>query len=438
MKPTLDNFFRRPKEYATALRRVIGHYEKVILAMLAVVIVISGSIWYRQFASSHDGSPAAGGSYVEGIVGGENEVRQLSLRLTKTGFFAADNDGKLSNVLVRDWRVNAEKTEYTFALNKGVDPEEIVRELQGGLELLGPAAVDTNEAGEVTIKLSEPNPNIPVVLAQPLFDYGPYKLSKMSGQTAIFSRNAREGAVQPYINKVIVHTYPTQEELQQALNKGKIDGAESENLTIPNRYTLRSFELPRFYAVIFNLNKSPFREPELRRALIDGTPAPSTTFVLTAADQEPNKTIAAQLVARWQAQGVPVNLDLRPVAEIQDKVGPSRTFQALLTGIDYGAELDPIYLWHSANVRPPGNNLAGIRHELVDAQIAAVRNTTNIAERLSLIKTLHKTVEVEGAALFVRQETTNFITAEKIVFQTPWLARIPADRLRSIARWYVK
>jgi hypothetical protein len=439
MKIPMKDFLVRFKKYPTVLTRLIVQHEKLILALLAVAIVVSGSIWYRQFVSLNADTPSAGGGYVEGIVGDQTEVQQLALRLTKVGLFAPDNDGELTNLLVRDWEVNAEKTEYVFWLNKGIDAEEIAAYLRASFSLLGSAEVEVVSDDEITISLPEPNPNLPIILAQPLFDYGPYKLSKTSGKTTIFSRNPREGAVKPYLNKIIVHTYPDRDQLQQALNKGKIDGADSENLTPPNRYTLKTFVLPRYYAVVFNVNKSPFREPALRHALTNGIAPPAgSAFTLTTADQEPNITMAQELIARWQGQGVSVSLELKPLLEIQDRVGPSRTFQALLTGIDYGMDLDPNHIWHSSQIRPPGNNLSGVKDEAIDRQIESVQATLNVAERTAMIGDLHQTLQAQGVALFVRQETASFIATEKMVFQTPWLAQIPADRYRSIARWYLR
>jgi len=433
----MDNFLARPKRYVTRVGQLIGQYEKVILALLAVVIVISGTFWYRQFTKGHDGGPTVGGSYVEGILGGEEEIQQIATRLTKVGLFSVEPNGKLKPVLVREWRVNPEKTEYVFVLNSQVDKNEILTVLQNSLELLGPSAVSLNDQDELVVALDEPNPNLPFTLAQPLFDYGPYKLSKATEKTTIFSRNPREGSLQPYLNKVIIHTYATKELLQQALSKRKISGSES-NVTAPDRYILQSFELPRYYAVMFNLNKSPFRDGAMRRALIDETAVANTPFTLIVADQEPNKSLAQDLVKRWQAQGANVTLETKPLEEVQEKVGPSRNFQALLTGIDYGSELDPYYVWHSSQIRPPGNNFTGVKSGTVDQQIEAIRASLDLSERSKLIKSLHETLNREGVALFVRQETGSFIAEADVVVPTPWMAQNVIDRYRSIAYWYLK
>ena len=438
MKAPLDNFLSRPRRVGSAVARLFGYYEKVILALLAVVIVVSGTYWYRQFTVGRDGSPNAGGSYVEGIVGDEQELRQIALRLTKVGFFRFDTDGRLANVLVKDWQVNPDKTIYNFTLKEKIDRNEIITDLENNIDLFGSASVEQNEAGQIVMTTVEPNPSLPLVLTQPLFDYGPYKVSKATDQTTIFSRNPKEGAQLPYLNKIIVHSYATKEELQQALSKKKLDGAEAVDVSIPAGYSLKSYSMERYLAVIFNLNKSPFREPALRQAIVDGQTIPTTPFTLTVADQEPNKTLATEIVKQWEARGAKVTLEVKPMDEIQDKVGPSRTFQALMIGIDYGTELDPTYLWSSTQIRPPGNNLSGIKSASVDSQIEAIRATLNANERMTLIDQLHSQIQKEYAAVFVRQEKINFVARDRLEISTPWLARTIADRYRSIADWYVK
>ncbi len=438
MKAPLDNFLARPRQVTSAVVRLFSHYEKFILALLAVVIVVSGTYWYRQFTAGQGSSPNIGGSYVEGIVGDDQEVRQIALRLTKVGFFRFSTAGQLENVLVNSWQVNADKTIYTFDLKKEIDRNEIVTDLENNIDLLNASAVEQNEQGQIVVTLTEPSSNLPIVLTQPLFDYGPYKVSKATDQTTIFGRNPKEGAELPYLNKVIVHSYDITEELQQALSKRKIDGAEADGLTIPGDYELKSFSMSRYFAVTFNLNKSPFREEDLRRALTGDGAIPATPFTLTVADQEPNKTLAAEIVEQWKSRGANVTIELKPMDEVQDKIGPSRTFQALLIGIDYGIELDPTYLWSSTQIRPPGNNLSGIKSAAVDAQIEAIKATVNANERLALIDQLHVQLHSEAAAIIVRQEKINFIAKKTLMIETPWLANSLPDRFRSIADWYVK
>lgn len=78
---------------ANKVSSLVAQYEKILLAVLSVVIVISGTFWFRQFAGSQGSSPTIGGTYVDGIVGGEREVQTIASKLTKSGLFAIDAQG---------------------------------------------------------------------------------------------------------------------------------------------------------------------------------------------------------------------------------------------------------------------------------------------------------------------------------------------------------
>src|SRR5690348_1634114 len=83
--------------------RFIAAYEKVLLAILAIIILVSGGFWYRQFTTSHSDSPTVGGTYVEGVVADKKEMSQITTRLTKAGLLAFSETGELKSQLVENW-----------------------------------------------------------------------------------------------------------------------------------------------------------------------------------------------------------------------------------------------------------------------------------------------------------------------------------------------
>lgn len=428
-------FARRPWQ---RLGQLISQYEKILLAVLSLVIIVSGSIWFRQFASSHDGLPSAGGTYVEGIVGGLPEVEAIAAKVTKVGLFVVDENGQLQNQLVSDWQANAERTEYRFQLLGEVEPKEIQTDLEKNIDLLGEAGVELN-GQELIIRLAAPNPNIPLLLAQPLFDYGPYKVSKLSNETTILTRNTRAKSVKAFINKVIIHAYPDEEALKNALKKRRVDGAVlNDEEFLPDGFGFQEIPLSRYYVLIFNINKTPFRDAAVRRQAIEAQNGDNKSFTLTVAEGEPYQTLGTTLVDSWQKAGFNVTLQTKRLDEIQQQIAPSRDFQALLTGISYGGEIDPYYLWHSTQIRPPGNNLSGVKSEKIDAAIDQLRQTYNVAERQKLIDGLHMFLKEEAVAVILRQETGRFVLSDGIRFSTPFLAVNIADRWQSIAKWSVK
>jgi len=416
----------------------LQRYEHALLAILAVIIVISGTVWYRQYAARNDNQPTAGGTYVEGIVKDSEDIQIIAAKLTKTGLFSYDSTGALQNQLISAWTVNDDKDAYSFTLLPEVNGEEIINDLQSNVDLLGPAEITQSTDHVINVQLAQSNPNLPLLLAQPLFDYGPYKVSKTSGETTVFTRNTKAGSISSFLNKVVVHTYPDETSLRQALIKGKLSGATvSGDFAVPHGYRAQTILLPKFYAVIFNFNKSPFREAKNRRALIDQTPI-KLSFTLTAADQEPTKSLANDLVNRWQSLGSTITLQSVKQEEIRDKIAPSRDFQALLIGINYTAELDPYYIWHSSQIRPPGNNFSGLKSDKTDAILANIRATLNVNERQDLIKALHAQLNQEAAGVVLRQESINFVVSTDLRYQSPWLPLTNYDRFQAISQWSMK
>ncbi len=422
------------------LGRTIAKHENVLLAILAVIILTSGGFWYRQFSQKDVSQPTVGGTYVEGIVfdSDKKELNQIIMRLTKTGLLGFSVDGNLESVLTEKWSVNDDKTEYRLTLIEGIARDEIINVLEQRTDLLGDAAISADLERDVVIRLVASDPSLPLLLTRPMFDYGPYKLGKANDQTTVFSRNTRKGAVAAYINKIIVHTYPSVADLKSALIQNRIDGAAlptEENIKKYQRYQI---DQSKYYAVLFNTNKTPFRDTLLRQALTNGTAPSSQPFILTASDQDPHKTLAQDLVTKWQSAGAEVGLDLRPLDEVTSTIGPARNFQALLIGVDYGSELDPYYIWDSSQVRATGNNVTGVKDPDVDLLISQVRSTLDVKSRQATIVKLHQTLVTKGVAMFLTAESVQYYQSAKIHFVAPTLPKSSADRFLAAAKWSVK
>lgn len=418
------------------LGEFINQYEKVLLAVLSVVIVLSGTFWFRQFSKTQTDQPTIGGTYVEGVVGGRKEVEAIAAKITKAGLFTISNDGELTNLLVDSWQVNADSTQYQFKLKEDVSGEEIRASLEENNQVIDQAAV-TLAGQDLTLTLPAPNPNLPLILTQPFFDYGPYKVSKSTTKTTILTRNTRPNAVSPYINKIIIHTFENEAALVTALQKHQIDGAAvvDEQLTVSD-YSRQSVELPLYYTLFFNINQAPFREADFRRQVIENSGPSTKAFRVTVPDAEPYRQIGTGLVDAWTAAGLQATLDIRPLDEIQQRIAPTRDFQVLLTGISYTSGLDPYYLWHSSQIRPPGNNLAGIKSPKIDAILEQIRATTSVAERHNLIDGLHQVIKEEAVAVIMKQETKTFLLSKNTHFTAPKLPISLNDRWQSIALWF--
>lgn len=413
------------------------HHEKLLLAILAVVIAVSGSLWYRQYFNQ-GGEAVAGGTYVEGIVGSREDLTLSAAKLTKSGLFKINAQGLVENHLIDSWQANTEKTQYRFDLKRGLNTEEIIVALEESTDLIGPSTVTDEGDGVIVLELATPNPNLPLLLTQPIFDFGPYKLSKMSATTAIFTRNNSEQALASYLNKIVIHAFPDEAALQDALEKGKIDGAALASGETIGGYNVFTYSLPRYYTVMLNINKTPWRDQAYRKKVLGGESVAPADVVLTVSDEVEYQPYIDKIVSNWTSSGLRVTVDRRPTEEITTTIAPTRDFQALLTGISYWPELDPYYLWHSSQLRPPGNNLPGVKDEAIDTLIAEIEAELSLPVRYQKIDQVHARLAELGVAVILEQVTKTIQVVKNVIPAQPWLPLGERDRWQAIDQWHLK
>jgi len=427
-----------PKLLWQRLGELVVHYEKVLLALLSVIIVLSGTFWYRQFSHLQTDQPTAGGTYVEGIVGARDEMQAVAAKITKTGLFVIGSDGSLQNQLVSSWQANDTKDEYRFTLIDGVDAQAIQTDLSDNADAIDQATVEL-EGQVLVVRLPSANPDLPLLLTQPLFDYGPYKLSKITNETAILTRNSAAQAAPAYLNKIVLHAFPDENSLKDALAKHRVDGGYTQDQSfLPSNFTRQEFSEPLYYALILNVNRAPFRDPDYRHQVLSAQAGAKSSFSLTYPSEEPYHTLGDNLIKSWQNAGLTVTADIHPLEEIEQTIAPSRNFQAIITGVTYGSELDPYYLWDSSQIRPPGNNLSGAKDDRIDGIISQIRATYNVNERQNLIASLNTVVEEQGIAVILQQEKTSFLLSNHFRFVAPPIALSPLDHWQAIGLWSAK
>jgi len=190
--------------------------------------------------------------------------------------------------------------------------------------------------------------------------------------------------------------------------------------------------------VIFNINKTPFRDQTTRLGLINDQQVKAISFSLTFPDSEPQKNLAQQLKEKWEKLGASVELRPASPEDIRTKIATTRDFQALLSGVDYGTELDPYYIWHSSQIRPPGNNLSGIKSADVDGIINSIITSYNISNRYELIAQLHTQLEKEGAAQFLDQKSVQLYVARKVSVSNIWGIKETIDFIARVRDWSIK
>lgn len=409
----------------------LKNYERLLLAALSVVILITGAIWFKQFTALQEKTKTTGGTYVEGIVGNEFDLAQEALNLTNSGIFLVSETGELENHLVTSWTKNSDSTEYKLYLKDGVDAEEIRSIIELNTDIFSLPVITVN-GQELIIALNEPNPSLPLLLTRPLFPYGAYRVTSNTGKTIVLSRTGNGLSAPAFLNKIVLHAYDQQSDLINAVARKKVNGA-----VVPRQDTYadnwQEIDTQRYFAVVFNINQSPFRDSGNRLKLINNEPA-KLTFTATALNSEPYKIFAEELADQWRKLGSTVEVKLLSSEELTSTT-TNRKFQAMVVGLDYGLELDPYFIWHSTQVRASDSNLTGIKNTEVDAMIAAVRDTLNISKRFMLIDQLHIKLQELGVVKIIGREEDGFYLDTAVQFVSSGVSTGVKDRWLTLHQW---
>jgi peptide/nickel transport system substrate-binding protein len=276
---------------------------------------------------------------------------------------------------------------------------------------------------------------------------GPYRLVELREDRAVLEANPQYFDGPPYINQVELRFFSASEAAVAALTRGDVTafGDQSNTtlggLDLPPTLRAVSTPLDAYATLSFNLNRAPFDELPVRRALahalnkdaliegaLDGlgnrldTPilpgwwAADPTVQWYAADPErathmfnelgfdegiggvrqregrplalellvdgePRRIAAANAIAaQWNAVGVGVQVQQLSAAELRARLEQRDFDVALHSWVRLGPDPDPFALWHSSQA-DEGLNYAGLRDEQIDELLDAARAQSDLAER---------------------------------------------------------
>ncbi len=287
------------------------------LSLLAIASLLTWTIVYR--ATKTKPVPAYGGKYEEGIIGNPqylnpilapaNDADQDISELIFSGLMKYDSSGNLVPDLAENYAIGEGGKVYDFFLRKNVlwhdgkpfNADDVIFTVQTiqNPEYKSPLifnwnGVDAIKVDEYTVRLKLKSAYAPFIYnttagilpkhiwenVQPAefllaennlkpIGTGPYKFKKLDKdrrgviQTVYFQANTKYYFKKPYIKNIVFRFYIDEESLIAAYNKGEVHGIGfiSANNTSKLRSSARKLniyqlELPRYFAVFFNQNKS--------------------------------------------------------------------------------------------------------------------------------------------------------------------------------------
>jgi len=160
------------------------------------------------------------------------------------------------------------------------------------------------------------------------------------------------------------------------------------------------------------------------------------TFSLATSDAPELSKTAEMLASAWKEAGIPVEIHVYPVSELNSTVIRPRSYDAVLFGEVVGRTLDLFAFWHSSQRNDPGLNLAMYTNSKADSLLANARTTTDRAEREALYASFAKIIEEERPAIFLYAPQLLYVLPESIKGVELGTLTTPAERFSGVYEWY--
>jgi peptide/nickel transport system substrate-binding protein len=293
----------------------------------------------------------------------------------------------------------------------------------------------------------------------------------------------------PYISKILISFYKSEQDIIIALNKKQVNSAHSispkniDELKLKNEVVVR-LPYSRIFALFFNQNKSaPLTDKTIREALdhsIDrnaliqttllgyGTPlySPLTLFSheettesysleegkkildgkdLSTATLKISTNNVPELIAvgesitnTFNELGIKTELQIHDINELTSTVIRPREYEAVLFGNVINRDLDYYAFWHSSQRNDPGLNLSSYTSIESDKALEEARNSADMSEKLSLLQKFEKEVINDTPAVFLYSPDFIYIVPQIVKAQFPQIIVTSSDRFADVYNWYIE
>ena len=321
------------KEQFYYLPRVLSARERYTILVLLVVafgglLAMPLSAFYHTTVST----PAQGGEWTEGMIGYPQHINPLLLqandvdsdlsRLVYAGLMRYDTEGNLVPELAEQYEISDDGLQYTFALKKNLEwhdgdaltADDVVFTIltaqnsdYASTQRANWQGVEVSKKDDTTIVFRLKNryaqflSNTTLgIIPKHLWEHtksagfvlddknlrpigaGPYEVSKIrrdpGGVVRSLELIAFDAYVdgKPYIDRIRFTFYDSEQQVISAFNSGDVQGisfVSAEKLdALRGSFTVRELQLPRYFAIFFNPNKSrTLAEKNVRIALNHAT-----------------------------------------------------------------------------------------------------------------------------------------------------------------------
>lgn len=419
-------------------------WEKIIIVILLTMIIFSLLIIKNKNSSqNYQIVPAYGGVYREGIMANSHEkIDEVKNNLTKIGLVRFDQSAKIIPALASSWEISDDQKNYTFKLSQGFDAQELQKIIRQEKKDWSEIDIQNSDKETLVFVLKQPYSPFLASLSEPIFPYGPFIIKEEVKNSIIFSSRENFYFKRPYLDGLELKFYSDRESLTRAIKKGEIDGVNNADVLqdLPQNWQKGKLELPRYIMLFFNLKREVLQDKAIRQKIANNEPiGKEITLQMATSDRSEYLGWAERLKEQWKNLGINLEVVIKNPLDLQKEILPSRNYDLLLYGIDYGNDYDPYAFFHSTQVSESGLNLANFSHIDADKILEKARQTTNGEERDKLYQSWQKILQEERPALELEKVAWQYGLSQDVKgVVLDHKAITPADRLFEVWNWYLE
>ncbi len=149
-----------------------------------------------------------------------------------------------------------------------------------------------------------------------------------------------------------------------------------------------------------------------------------------------NVKTAQVIEAQWKKVGANVNLIIVGPKELQDEYIRGRSFDAILTSENTGADPDPFPFWHSSQSHDPGLNLSEFNNAEADKILTNARQTKDPATRVANYQRFQEIINGELPAIFLTRSLYIYNVPKNLDGINFTHIITPSERFADVKNWY--
>jgi len=441
--PILQKIYLVIAGFIKKIFSLLNFWEKIaVIVLFLVIIICSYQAILKNYLKNTNALADYGGTYTEGILIEKPADAAAAVdKLSKIGLTRFDNGGVLQPALAKSWEIKDDNKTYVFHLENVYSAQDAKTTLQKDKETWKDIQINALDNSTLEFKLTQPYAPLLNNLAKPVLPVGPYEVEKESKTEIRLKVRSNFFIKKPYIAAIVLKLYIDNEEMQKALSERAIDGlAEVESNYSKKGYNLDQIILPRWQVLFFNLASEPFKDKTTRQKLARNEKLDKNFDVtLVTLDKASYVQKAEEIRTKWAPLGVKVNIISRDALSLQKDIIPTRDYDLLLYGIDYGYDPDPYPFWHSTQLGANGLNLSNFENVDGDKILEEARQTTDDAKRKELYDKFNQILADEVPAIFLEQTSWRYLVSEKVKgIVNNHQAITPADRYNEVWNWFIK